>query len=59
MGNHPLTETAYILNSFSEIKSLKDEEMLTFIYYDKLKKPNWEIIKIPLKIGQKFKFFLR
>jgi hypothetical protein len=56
MGNQPLSEAAYIMNIFSEIKTLKDEDLLPFIYFDISKKPNWQIIKVPIKLSQKLKF---
>ncbi|MHA1409127.1 MAG: hypothetical protein ACTSQY_02190, partial [Candidatus Odinarchaeia archaeon] len=59
IGDSPLSETAFMLNTFSQFKSLIDEGILTFIYFSKSREPNWEIVKIPIKFSDKFKFIFR
>jgi len=59
MGDHPLSEMAQILQSFAEMKKLKDEQILTFVYFNSSLTPSWQIIKIPLKLTHKFKLLMR
>ncbi len=59
MGDQPLSETAQILQSFADMKKLKDEQILTAIYFNISLTPSWEIIKIPVKLTHKFKLFMK
>ncbi|MEM2907093.1 MAG: hypothetical protein QW739_03335, partial [Candidatus Odinarchaeota archaeon] len=48
-----------LIQSFAEMKKLKDEQILTFVYFNSSLTPSWQIIKIPLKLTHKFKLLMR
>ncbi|WEU40554.1 MAG: hypothetical protein OdinLCB4_001085 [Candidatus Odinarchaeum yellowstonii] len=59
IAGQPLSEIAQILQSFADMKKLKDEQILTAIYFNTFLTPSWEIIKIPLKLTHKFKLLIK
>ncbi len=59
IADHPLSEMAQILQSFADMKKLRDEQILTAIYFNNSLTPSWEIIKIPLKLTHRFKLLMK